>query len=32
MTSELTPEQYIEEFVSGGSKNYAYVVVDPASG
>jgi hypothetical protein len=29
MTSELQPNQYIEEFVSGGPKNYAYVMVDP---
>jgi hypothetical protein len=28
MTSELKPSEYIEEFVSGGPKNYAYRIVD----
>jgi hypothetical protein len=32
MTSELQPEQFIEEFVSGGPKNYAYVMVDSVKG
>jgi hypothetical protein len=32
MTSELEPGYYIEKFVSGGSKNYAYVIVDPMRG
>ena len=32
MTSELKPSHYIEEFVSGGPKNYAYRIVDPAAG
>ena len=32
MTSELKPSEYIEEFVSGGPKNYAYRIVDSATG
>jgi hypothetical protein len=28
MTSELKPSEYIEEFVNGGPKNYAYRIVD----
>jgi hypothetical protein len=28
MTSELKPSEYIEEFVSGGPKNYAYKIVN----
>ena len=32
MTSELKPGFYIEEFVSGGPKNYAYRIVDPVTG
>ena len=32
MTSELKPAEYIEEFVSGGLKNYAYKVVDTSTG
>jgi hypothetical protein len=32
MTSELKPDQYIEEFVSGGPNNYAYVTVGPVAG
>ena len=32
MTSELKPSEYIEEFVSGGPKNYAYKVVDSVTG
>jgi hypothetical protein len=32
MTSELKPDQYIGEFVSGGPKNYAYVTVGPDAG
>jgi hypothetical protein len=32
MTSELKPDQYIEEFVSGGPKNYAYMTVGPNAG
>ena len=32
MTSELKPSEYIEEFVSGGPKNYAYKVVDTVTG
>jgi hypothetical protein len=31
MTSELKPSEYIEEFVSGGPKNYAYRIVDSAT-
>jgi len=32
MTSELKPLQFIEEYVSGGPKNYAYKIVDSATG
>jgi len=32
MTSELKPSEFIEEFVSGGPKNYAYKVVDTVMG
>jgi hypothetical protein len=32
MTSELKPDQYFEEYVSGGPKNYAYVTVGPVAG
>ncbi len=32
MTSELKPGHYVEELVSGGLKNYAYVIVDPIRG
>ena len=32
MTSELKPSEYIEEFVSGGPRNYAYKVVDSVTG
>ena len=32
MTSELLPGFHIEEFVSGGPKNYAYRIVDPMTG
>jgi hypothetical protein len=32
MTSELKPGHHIEEFVSGVPKNYAYRIVDPATG
>ena len=28
MTNELGPDEYISEFVSGGSKNYAYKIVN----
>jgi len=28
MTCELRPTEYISEFVSGGSKNYAYGTID----
>jgi len=28
MTSELRPSEFIEEFFSGGSKNYAYKTVN----
>jgi len=28
MTSELSPNKYIQEFVSGGPKNYAYRTVN----
>jgi hypothetical protein len=28
MTSEINPEEYTEEFVSGGPKNYAYRTVN----
>ena len=28
MTSELKPHETIAEFVSGGSKNYAYTIID----
>ena len=31
MTSELKPGQYIEEFLRGGHKIYAYKIVDPVS-
>ena len=31
MTNELRPCAYIEEFVSGGPKNYAYKIVNPYS-
>ena len=30
--SELEPGFHIEEFVSGGPKNYAYRIVDPVTG
>ena len=29
MTNELGPDEYIEEFVSGGAKNYAYKICKP---
>ena len=29
MTNELGSEKYIDEFISGGPKNYAYNVVKP---
>jgi hypothetical protein len=32
MTSELKPVLHIDEFVSGGPKNYAYKTVNPATG
>jgi len=32
MTSELKPSQFIEEYVSGGPKNYAYKIFDSATG
>ena len=32
MTSELKQGFHIEEFVSGGPKNYAYRIVDPVTG
>ena len=32
MTSALKPGCHIEEFVSGGTKNYAYRIVDPVTG
>jgi len=32
MTSELKPTQFIEVYVSGGPKNYAYKIVDSATG
>ena len=32
MTSELKPGFHIDEFVSGGPKNYAYRIVDPVTG
>jgi hypothetical protein len=32
MTSELKPNLHIDEFVSGGPKNYAYKTVNPAIG
>ncbi len=28
MTNDLRPREYIDEFVSGGPKNYAYKVVN----
>ena len=31
MTSELKPSQFIEEYVSGGPKDYAYKIVDSAT-
>jgi hypothetical protein len=32
ITSELKPDLHIEEFVSGGPKNYAYKTVNPTTG
>jgi hypothetical protein len=32
MTSELKPGLHIDEFVSGGPKNYAYRTTNPATG
>ena len=32
LTSELKPSEFIEEFVSGGPKNYAYKVFDTVTG
>jgi hypothetical protein len=32
MTSELTQGFHIDEFVSGGPKNYAYRTIKPATG
>jgi hypothetical protein len=32
MTSQLKPGIHIEEFVSGGPKNYAYKTVNPPTG
>jgi hypothetical protein len=32
MTSELKPSEYISEFVSGGSRNYAYKTVNTVKG
>ena len=32
MTSELRRSEFIEEFVSGGPKNYAYKTVHAATG
>jgi len=32
MTSELKPSKFIEEYVSGGPKYYAYKIVDSATG
>ena len=32
MTSELGTSQFIKEYVSGGPKNYAYKIVDFATG
>jgi hypothetical protein len=32
MTSELLPGRHIDEFVSGGRKNYAFKTVNPATG
>ena len=32
MKSEFKPDFHIEEFVSGGPKNYAYRIVDPVTG
>jgi len=32
MTSELKPSQFIEEYVRSGPKNYAYKIVDSATG
>jgi len=32
ITSELRPSEFIEEFVSGGPKNYAYKIVHTAKG
>ena len=32
MSSELKPGFHIEEFVSGGPKNYVYRIVDPVTG
>jgi len=32
MTSDLRPSEFIQEFVSAGPKNYAYKIVDSATG
>jgi len=32
MTSGLRPPKFIEEYVSGGPKNYAYKIVDSDTG
>ena len=32
MTSEMRSTKYVSEFVSGGSKNYAYTVIDTVTG
>jgi len=32
MTSQLKPSQFIEEYFSGGPKNYSYKIVDYATG
>jgi len=32
MTSELRPSEFISEFVSGGPKNYAYMVMTGGTG
>jgi len=32
MTSELRSTEYVSEFVSGGTKNYAYTVIDTVTG
>jgi hypothetical protein len=32
MVSELGPSEYIQEFVSGGPKNYGYKIINKSKG